>query len=70
MLLRQEELIGSKVIAVPKLVRYVFKAINLGKKDFGVPQLLKKRYTEAILDDLAARRCAATLDLPVGVGGK
>lgn len=31
-------------IAVPDLVRYVFKATNLGKQDLRVPQLLRKRY--------------------------
>ncbi|MFB2772140.1 Fic family protein [Pelatocladus sp. BLCC-F211] len=35
-------------IAVLDLVRYVFKAINFIKKDWGIPQLLRKRYsTEA-----------------------
>jgi hypothetical protein len=34
-------------IAVPDLVRYVFKATNLGKKDLGVPHLLRKRYKDA-----------------------
>jgi hypothetical protein len=32
-------------ITVPDRVRYVFKAINLGKQNLGVPQLLRKRYT-------------------------
>jgi hypothetical protein len=31
-------------IAVPDLVRYIFKATKLGKQDLGVPQLLRKRY--------------------------
>ena len=33
------------LMAVPDLVRYVFKATNLGKQDLGVPQLLRKRYS-------------------------
>ncbi len=31
-------------IAVTDLVRYVFKATNLGKKHLSVPQLFRKRY--------------------------
>ncbi|MEH2236940.1 hypothetical protein [Nostoc sp.] len=36
----------KKDIAVPDLVRYVFKATNLVKQDLGVPQLLKKGYNK------------------------
>jgi eukaryotic-like serine/threonine-protein kinase len=36
--------IPASNIAVPDLVRYVFKATNLGQKDLGVPQLLRKHY--------------------------
>lgn len=31
-------------MAVPDLMRYVFKATNLVKQDLGVPQLLRKSY--------------------------
>ena len=31
-------------IAVPNLVRYVFKAAYFGTKDLGVPQLPRKGY--------------------------
>ncbi|MCC5635117.1 hypothetical protein LC593_04465 [Nostoc sp. CHAB 5844] len=41
---------ANDYIAVPDLVRYVFKATNLGKQDLGVPQLLRKRYIQDLLN--------------------
>lgn len=38
------EAFGVSNVAVPDLVRSIFKATKLVKQDLGIPQLLRKRY--------------------------
>ncbi|QFS47100.1 hypothetical protein GXM_04581 [Nostoc sphaeroides CCNUC1] len=45
-------------------MRYVFKAINLGEQDLGVPQLLGKRYIHSVqLSELCFNLAYAKLSL-------
>ncbi len=47
----------ASYIAVPDLVRYVFKAASFARKDLGVPQLLRKCYKAPFADLFSAADC-------------